>query len=151
MGTHYRGSASQVLALDTYIKFMRAAETLRARTEEWLLDEELSVSQLGVLEVLLHLGPMRQCDIGTKLLVSRANVTLVVDRLAERGWVRRQRDPEDRRSNIVHLTREGRNRIESIFPGHAERITAALSALTTAETREMGRLSKKLGLALRDL
>lgn len=148
MGTHYRGRPREVRALDAYIKLVRASETLRVRTEEWLRDEGLTVSQLGVLESLLHLGPMRQCDLGTKLLVSRANVTLVVDQLAEHGWVKRKRDAADRRSNVVHLTPEGRRRIAAYFPRHARRIGDAFSALTAGEQEQLGRLAKKLGSEL---
>lgn len=148
MGTHFEGRPREVRALDAYIKLVRASDTLRARTEEWLREAGLTVSQLGVLESLLHLGPMRQCDLGMKLLVSRANVTLVVDQLADRGWVKRERDAGDRRSNRVHLTPDGRRRIADYFPHHAARIADAFAVLTAAEQQQLGRLAKKLGSAL---
>jgi len=149
MGTHYQGSREEVRALDALIRLTRASNTLRFRVEEWLREAGLTESQLGVLEMLLHLGPLRQCDIGTKLLISRANVTLVVDQLVARGWLRREKHPDDRRSNMVHLTAEGRRKIEKIFPGHVRRITKAMSALSPAEIETLGRLAKKLGLSLR--
>jgi MarR family transcriptional regulator, 2-MHQ and catechol-resistance regulon repressor len=145
MGTHYRGSRVEVRALDAFIKLMRVANTLRARMESELRRVGLTESQLGVLEMLLHLGPLRQCEIGEKLLISRANVTLVVDRLAESGWVRRERHPEDRRSNIVQLTAEGRKRIERLFPDHVRRIVDVLSPLSAAEQEQLGSLCRAVG------
>jgi MarR family 2-MHQ and catechol resistance regulon transcriptional repressor len=145
MGTHYRGSRTEVSALDAFIKLTRAANTLRGRLEAELARADLTESQFGVLEMLLHLGPLRQCDIGEKLLVSRANVTLVVDRLVSRGWVRRERHPQDRRSNVVRLTPDGRRRIVRLFPDHVRRVVDALSPLSPAEQEELGRLCRAVG------
>lgn len=145
MGTHYRGGRAEVRALDAFIKLMRSANTLRSRMETELGRAGLTESQFGVLEMLLHLGPLRQCDIGEKLLVSRANVTLVVDRLAAKGLLRRERHPEDRRSNVVQLTAEGRKRVERLFPEHVRRIVDALSPLSPAEQEELARLCRAVG------
>jgi len=145
MGTHYRGSRAEVRALDAFVKLMRAANTLRSRLESELGRAGLTESQLGILEMLLHLGPLRQCEIGEKLLISRANVTLVVDQLTERALVRRERHPEDRRSNLVGLTADGKKRIERLFPDHVRRIVDALSPLTAAEQEHLGRLCRTVG------
>lgn len=147
MATHYRGSKDRVRALDAYVKLMRAADTVSGRIDRELRKRGLTESQFGILEMLHHVGPLRQCDIGTKLLISRANVTLVVDWLAAKGWVRRDRNETDRRSNVVQLTPEGRRRIEALFPDHAARIAALFSPLDAAEQEELARLCKKLGLA----
>ena len=64
---------------------MRSANTLRARLAEDLRKHGLKENQLGVLEMLHHLGPLYQSQIGHKLLLSRANITLLVDQLAGRG------------------------------------------------------------------
>lgn len=146
MGTHYKGSAEEVRALDAFIKLMRAASTVRARLDEHLREIGITELQLGVLEALLHLGPLCQHELGRKQLTSRANVTLLVDRLEDRGWVRRERDAEDRRSVRVRLTEEGRRFIEEIFPRHLLRIREALDVLSLSEQEELGRLCRKLGL-----
>jgi len=147
MGTHYRGTPREVLALDTFIKLVRAAGTVNARLHGRLLAEQgLTVSQLGVLETLLHLGPMPQTKLCGKLLMSGSNLTTVIDNLERRGWVRRERDTADRRVQNVHLTPEGQRLIEAVFPAHVARITETLGILTRDEQREFGRLCKKLGL-----
>jgi MarR family 2-MHQ and catechol resistance regulon transcriptional repressor len=66
--------------------------------------ENLTISQFGVLETLYHLGAMCQTEIGSKLLRSGGNITLVIDNLEKQGLVRRQRDTEDRRLVNIHLT-----------------------------------------------
>jgi DNA-binding MarR family transcriptional regulator len=41
------------------------------------------------------------------LLVSRQNLTAVLDRLEQRGWIERARDPEDGRNRLIRVTAEG--------------------------------------------
>jgi len=150
VGTHYRGSKAEVRSLDAWIKLARASASVRSRFEDSLREAGLTEKELGVLEALLHLGPLRQCDLGRKQLTSRANVTLIVDKLVDRGHVAREADPEDRRAVRVVLTPAGRRFIEAAFPRHVESIVQAMSALTAAEQEELARLCRKLGLANAD-
>ncbi|GAB4371618.1 MAG: MarR family transcriptional regulator [Acidobacteriota bacterium] len=147
MGTRHRGPAREVRALDAYIKLKRAVRSVDACTLPALRAEKLTENQFAVLELLWHLGPCAQHEIGEKILTSRANVTLIVDQLGRRGLVRRERDAADRRCMRVELTEAGRRLIARIFPEHAARLADAFSALTAAEQRELARLCRKLGRA----
>ena len=145
MPTHFEGTDQEVLALNTFIKFTRAAESLAARLARGETTGGLTVSQFGTLESLYHLGPMSQSDICAKLLKSSGNITLVIDNLERRGLVHRQRDSEDRRVVIVSLTEQGRELIERIFPGHVKAIEEQMSVLTPEEQATLGYLCRKLG------
>src|ERR1700739_263785 len=107
MPTHFDGPARETRALDIYIKLTRATETIDARLAAKLAQQGLTPGQLGVLEALMHLGPLAQCDLGRKLLRSGGNVTTVVDNLERRRLVRRRRSEEDRRVMTVDLTASG--------------------------------------------
>jgi len=147
MPTHYKGSPRDVLALDTFVKLARASGTVVGRLYAPLMRAHgITESQLGVLEALLHLGPMSQGQLCQKLLRSGSNLTTVVDNLERRGWVRRERG-DDRRVQMVHLTAEGRRTIERIFPDHVRHVAELFGALTADEQKELGRLCRKLGLA----
>jgi MarR family 2-MHQ and catechol resistance regulon transcriptional repressor len=145
MGTHHRGTPAEVRALDAYIKLRRASNTVLGRLDPSFRAAGLSENQLGVLEALFHLGPLHQAELGRKLLVSRANVTLLVDHLVGRGLVRRERQSDDRRRVRVTLTAEGRRLVRRVFAGHVAAIVAAMGPLTAAEQQELGRLCRKLG------
>jgi MarR family 2-MHQ and catechol resistance regulon transcriptional repressor len=139
---------AQRTALSAFVKLNRAANALRSRLVPHLgRDHDLTESQLGVLEALLHLGPMPQRLLCDKLLVSGSNLTTVVDNLERRGAVKRGADPADRRVNLIGLTDKGRALIERVFPEHADRITALMGALSREEQVTLGRLCRKLGLA----
>ena len=146
MPTRYRGNDTERLALDAYIKLMRAAESVTARLASGVRKVGLTTTQLGVLEALLHLGPMAQCELAAKQLKSPANLTTVVDNLERRGLVQRKRDPGDRRRSIVELTPQGRQLIETFFPDHAAAIARELSVLSAKEQHQLALLCRKLGL-----
>ena len=147
MGTHYHGAEDERLALETLTKLFRAADSVSARVHAHLAAAPLSPSQFGILEALLHLGPLHQCELSQKLLKSSGNITVVVDHLEHSGLVERRRDCADRRLITIHLTAAGRRRIKGLFPRHAKQVLEALGALSQAEQRMLGQLCKKLGLA----
>ena len=146
MSTHYQGHADEKLALDTFIKLMRAAESFISRTTAELDNAGLTSSQFGVLEALYHLGPLCQKELAAKILKSSGNMTLVIDNLEKRSLVRRERDQDDRRYYRIHLTEKGRDLLADLFPLHATLIRREMDCLTSAEKMELGRLCKKLGL-----
>jgi MarR family 2-MHQ and catechol resistance regulon transcriptional repressor len=148
MRKRYKGSKEEVRALSAYVKLMRATESVTSRTLSHLADAGLTVSQFGALEALYHLGPMTQKEIAKKILKSTGNITMVIDNLEKRELVRRERDSDDRRSFIIHLTDNGYALIDEIFPNHAELITKEFGVLTKTEQEQLARLCKKLGMGI---
>ncbi len=146
MPTHYKGTDQEERALSAFINFMRAGDSVVARLDAQIEMGGLTHGQFAVLEALLHLGPLNQCDLALKLLRSGGNLTVVIDNLEKRGWVRRERQRHDRRMVIVRLTPAGRRLIEGIFPSHARAITAEMSRLSPAEQGALRTLCRKLGL-----
>jgi MarR family 2-MHQ and catechol resistance regulon transcriptional repressor len=148
MGTHHRGPAAEVRALDVFIKLERATGTLEALLHRQRAEKGFTPTQFGVMETLYHLGPLTQRVLGGKLLKSGGNLTLVVDNLERDGLVRRDRSAQDRRVVTVHLTDRGRERIRRSFPSHARLVAELLAHLDPREQEQLGKLCKKLGLAL---
>ena len=145
MGTRYKGTPREVLALDGFIKLMRATDSLNAHLSRHTEAAGLTMGQFAVLEALLHVGPMGQRALGAKLLRSGSNVTMVLDNLERRGLVRRTRREDDRRAVDVALTAKGRRVIAGLFPQHARRITRLFGALSSRDQRRLGALCKTLG------
>ena len=145
MGTRHKGSAEEVLALDTFIKLSRASESFDAKLARAATLEDLTITQFAVLEALYHLGSLSQSELGAKLLKSGGNITLVIDNLQRHGYVERRRCDSDRRITYVNLTEEGRDKISRVFPNQVRQITRLMSVLGEEEQRELGRLLRKLG------
>ncbi len=147
MGTRYKGTVEEVMALDAYIKLSRAAESVTQRINGHLQAHDLTISQFGVLEALYHLGSMQPSQLAQKVLKSTGNMTLVIDNLQKRGLVRRKRRADDRRCIDISLTDEGAALIESIFPAHVEGVVDTMSALAADEQEQLAALCRKLGRA----
>ncbi len=145
MGTKYKGSEREVRALDAFINLNRAADSLNNRLEPGLEKSGMTLGQFAVLEALYHLGPMRQVEIADRVLRSKGNITLVIDNLEKLGFVRREREKEDRRCTTVSLTSEGKKRIADVFPAHVKRLTAEMSALSASEQETLRVICRKLG------
>src|SRR3569623_656219 len=62
--------------------------------------------QCGVLGALHDRGGMSQRRLGEITLIEKSSMVLFLDALEAGGWVRRVRDPQDRRAHIVELTEE---------------------------------------------
>ncbi|MEQ9090556.1 MAG: MarR family transcriptional regulator [Balneola sp.] len=146
MPTHFDGTKEQKNTLNTFIKLMRATESLNQRLCRHLSEANLTISQFGVLEALLHLGPQNQKELGQKLLKSGGNITLVIDNLEKSGFVSRKKDQKDRRALIVELTAQGKSFIEDFFPKHLDKISEEFSVLDDKEKEELARLCKKIGM-----
>ena len=134
-------------SLRAYVKLLRAGRAVLARLEPRLAAAGLTATQLGVLEGILHKGPLTQRELGRKVLTSAGNMTDVIDKLEARGLVHRARDAADRRLVRVGLTAKGRALIGGLFPLHAADIADAMRGLDPAELAELGRLLRKLGIA----
>jgi len=148
MATKYRGPENQVRALNAFITLARASEAVAARLQRDLAGKRLTTSQFGVIEALLHLGPLCQGELAGKLLRSGASMTSVVEGLEKRGLVVRQRTEEDKRFVRVALTGKGRRLIQEIFPAHVETVTRLFSLLTEEEQEQLRRLCRKLGIGV---
>ena len=134
-------------AVRAYVKLMRAARAVTACIEHRLAARGLTGTQLGVLEALLHKGPLTHRELGRKVLTSAGNMTDVVDKLEARGLVRRVRGTTDRRQVRVELTAAGQAMIEQVFPRHAVDIARAMSGLDRDQLRTLGTLLRTLGMA----
>lgn len=145
MPTHYKGCQETERALSAYINLIRASDSLVSKASTQLEQSGMTLGQFAVLEALHHLGPMCQHTLAKKLLRSGGNITLVVDNLEKRGWVRRERQKDDRRMIQIHLTPKGARLIAKVFPEHAAAITQIMKELTEQEQGELRRIAGKLG------
>lgn len=140
----YKGNEKERLALSTFVKLLRASETVSAQVHSHLAGVKLTTSQFGVLEALYHLGPMCQRDIAKKILKSTGNLTTVIDNLEKSELVRRERNEDDRRYFTVVITEMGEKLMRKFFPDHANRIMQAMDTLSESEQKQFGILCKKL-------
>jgi MarR family 2-MHQ and catechol resistance regulon transcriptional repressor len=129
-----------------FLVLWKAASAVQAYAERSVSELEMCGSDFGVLEALLHKGPLPVNEIGKKVLLTSGSITVAVDRLETKGLVERRAHGTDRRARIVHLTKQGRKLITRAYADHAGDMERLVSAsLTRAERETLIGLLKKIG------
>ncbi|MGF7030221.1 MarR family 2-MHQ and catechol resistance regulon transcriptional repressor [Paenibacillus mucilaginosus] len=137
-------------SLHLFVVLSRASEWVMAHAHRDIRRHGLNPTEYGVLELLYHKGPQPLQQIGSKILMTSGNITYVVDKLEDKGLVRRRPSEEDRRVSFAEITEEGREFLGEAFPSHREAIAHAVSALSPEEKQQAISLLRKLGLAAKE-
>jgi MarR family 2-MHQ and catechol resistance regulon transcriptional repressor len=132
-------------ALKLWVVLARAYGAVQAAAAADIGAHELTPAEFGVMEALLHKGPMLLSEVRRKILISSGGITYVVDQLEKKGLVERRACPEDRRARYAALTRKGEGLIGEIFPEHAKRLEMILAGLDCQEQGLATELLRKLG------
>lgn len=113
----------------------------------------LTDSQFNVLIILKHQAGeegITQTELGQRLLVNRSNVTGLVDRMEEAGWLRRTSVEGDRRVNRVQLTQVGQNLLERAEETYYARIQEVMGSLSKKDLFTLCALLEKVRAQLRE-
>jgi DNA-binding MarR family transcriptional regulator len=103
------------------MQLLRTADTIWNASRVFFTRWDLSPSQFNVLNLLFQ-GPggVSQTELSRQLIMNRSNVTGLVDRLEERGLVRRKDVAADRRAYRVVVTAAGARLLREILPRYYE-------------------------------
>lgn len=97
----------------------------------------LTTTQFDVIATLGNQPPMTCKDLGEKTLVTKGTLTGVLERLEAKGVLERKLNPEDARSQMIGLTKEGQALFEKVFPAHLQHLEKAFSKLSEKELVEV--------------
>jgi DNA-binding MarR family transcriptional regulator len=98
---------------------MAHAKVIRSLEQEMEAEQGLPLVWYDVLAQLDHKGgQLRLSVLADSVLLSRSNITRLVDRMANTGLVKREPCPEDRRGMYAVITPEGREALRRAWPGH---------------------------------
>ena len=128
-----------------WLVMMKAMRALARYAAAGIEETGLGLSDFGVLEVLLHKGPLPVNTIGPIVDLTPGSISIAVDRLFEKGLVSRVESAEDRRVRIVALTPRGKDLIGSAFRKHAGQMRKVFSELSPEELRGLEMALKKVG------
>src|SRR5229473_1829937 len=128
-----------------WLVMMKAMRALTRYAAADIEDTGLGLSDFGVLELLLHKGPLPVNTIGPIVDLTPGSISIAVDRLVAKGLVSRVESTEDRRVRIVTLTSRGRDLIVTAFRKHAGQMKGVFSELSPEELRGFELALKKVG------
>src|ERR1700691_1488078 len=128
-----------------WLVMMKAMRALTRYAAADIEDTGLGLSDFGVLELLLHKGPLPVNTIGPIVNLTPGSISIAVDRLVGKGLVSRVESAEDRRIRIVALTPRGKDLIVSAFRKHSGQMKKVFSDLSAEELRHLEVALKKAG------
>lgn len=91
---------------------------------------KLTMKQLGVIELIEFLDNPTLSEIAKKLSISKPSASAMLDKLEEKGCIKKIKSDKDRRSAHVHLTTKGKemyNTHQGIHRRFAEKLTSNLT------------------------
>jgi len=144
MGKTKKDAAEAPSGVRLWLLLWKATKALEADARRSVEATGLCLSDFGVLEALLHKGPLPVSALQEKILVSSGSTTAAVDRLERNGLAIRTETAEDRRTRIVHLTPEGARMSRKVFDEHARDMERAFAGLDAADRALLGKLLRKL-------
>lgn len=115
-----------------------------AAAPETLAPFDLSPSQTRALGVLMRHGSMRLSTLSEHLHIAARSTTEVMDALEERGLVRRDADPTDRRATLVETTPQGWSVMKQVRAARMQEADRIFDRLSDTDRRDLARLLRKL-------
>src|SRR6478609_5949672 len=128
-----------------WLVMMKAMRALTRYATAGIEETGLGLSDFGVLEALLHKGPLPVNTIGPIVDLTPGSISIAVDRLFAKGLVSRVESTDDRRVRIVALTARGKALIDSAFRKHSGQMRKAFAELSPEELRGLEAALKKVG------
>jgi MarR family 2-MHQ and catechol resistance regulon transcriptional repressor len=123
----------------------KAAKAVEKVDRASIAQTGLGVSDFAIMEALLHKGAMPINQLGEKVLLTSGSMTAAINRMQDRGLVKRIQDPSDGRCFYVHLTKGGRRTIKDAFVKHQKNLEKIARVLSDEERSDLVKLLKKIG------
>ncbi len=133
------------LPQSTWVKLHRAFTSLNNSTKTNIKSFGLTYPQFSIIETLGYLGPMKISDLYNKMLYNGGNMTIVLDQLEDKNYLRRINSKEDRRAILIELTDKGGKLYKEICPENEKHIKKLMTVLSDDELNSLSKLLKKLG------
>ena len=136
-----------LLAHEALLSTYYTASNLRKKAEQFLHPFGLTDVQFNLMMLLKYQSKpgqgLTQAQLSSMMLVNRANITALIDRMEKAGFVERTPSPSDRRTNIVKLTDFGEELIVKIEPLYAEEVNRIMAILMESDQKRLiGMLEK---------
>ena len=137
-----------LLAHEALLNIYYTASCLRKKASEFLRPFGLTDVQFNLMMLLGyqsgHEEGLSQAKLSNMMLVNRANITSLIDRMEKANFVVRTPAPSDRRSNIVKLTSQGRKLLAQIEPLYTNEVKRIMAVLKQTEQKTLVEMLEKI-------
>lgn len=92
---------------------------------------------------------LSQIDLGKRLVVNKANMTGIIDRLEKAGYAKRENHPKDRRVNIIKITLKGKDLVNRLEPGYFTGVKKLMSHISKNDMKTIIKGMEKIRARIR--
>ena len=139
------GQSLRTPGMLAWLRLARIFQKIDRRSSAHVRTWNLSMARFDVLAQIGTTGGLTQCELAERLLVTRGNVTQVLDGMERDGLLIRRKEG---RVNRLFLTEHGCQLRETVVPAQEALIAEQLSALSVTEQRQLLTLLRTLDHAL---
>ena len=134
------------LDLRTWLKLLTCTTLIGGELRRQLREQfEFTLPRFDMLAQLdREPGGLVLTELSKRLMVSPGNVTPIMNRLLEEGYITRATSSLDRRVQIVCLTAEGRKKFRRMAKKHGQWVNAMMGGLELEERRALSGLLDRL-------
>jgi DNA-binding MarR family transcriptional regulator len=134
---------SELLDLTGY-NIRRAYIVIQSQFEDRMEKHDLRQAEFSVLSIVKVNPGINQKALAEALAVAPPNLATLLDRLEARGLLTRQRNPDDKRVQLIELTTQGLRLYGRALKSATEADAAAVARLTTVERQQLKTLLHKI-------
>jgi DNA-binding MarR family transcriptional regulator len=129
-------------AQEATIALLRTADVVRRRLTHTVDPHGITLQQYNVLRILKGAAPdpLPTLEIAERMIEAQPGITRLLDRLVEKGLVRRERCADDRRQVHCWITDEGLDLLADLDPIVDEADRAAVGTLSPTQVEQLLRL-----------
>ncbi len=133
------------LPMQLFLALLQITLYVNEQSNAHLQESGMTGARLSILLALFQSRqPVAPSDLGRRLAVSRANISLLLNALEQKGLIERVESKEDGRYHLAQLTSTGEALLRQSLPLHRATIQQALGGLTSEEQAQMLFLAGKL-------
>ena len=146
--SHSRRGLLKELSIGVWVRILRVYTVISTEIRKKVGKKGLTLPQLYVLTTIGLQGDMLLGKLGKELLVTKGNITTIVDHLERDDFVIRDQDKKDRRKVWVRLTPKGEQLFEEILSAYEEEFVPLMRCLSHEELKQLSLLLKKMAEGL---
>jgi DNA-binding MarR family transcriptional regulator len=128
-------------AHEAILNIYYTASMMKKRADDFFGQFGLTDVQFNLMELLHYQsgkeGGLSQAQLSDMMLVNRANITSLIDRMEKAGLVTRTAHSKDRRFNIIKRTGKGEKLFAKVEPQYKEQVHKAMSSLDKSELKKL--------------
>lgn len=138
----------EVLEHEALLNIYYTASKIKKQAGEFFKKHGLTDVQFNVM-MLLHYqgngdGGLSQAQLSEMMLVNRANITTLIDRMEKAGFVVRTSEEGDRRTNIIKMTSKAKRLFAKVEPLYGKMVIGKMSTIKRGEQKQLINILEKI-------